>query len=361
MSGHQFTFPPPPPPPPQASANQIGSHGSSGGNHLGYNRRGGGGNRAFSRGRGRGGPHNGLGANYGRAGGWAQDYQIANGQSSSYGGYPSSATGHGTGFPLPPYVPFQQSQHHISYQNGYNYVNSTYPSLGGVHSSNYGHYNNTHGYPHQPGSPAFNATYYDPSQQQLHGPPQDPSTFNQGLPPSGNFNYPPKAGQSTGSDFQSTSREVHQNSSHYELHRPPVPKSLDLDRNGLQRNSRTGSHHLPNPLQSSNATRLQNHRGRITKRGHQEGFSRPKNRDTKTVAKSEVAPAVPSFGIPLPVKPPVPQETGRNIRKKKRRHNQLGLTPKTFEHESSEEEDNDGDEEAKLAAVAGLPGPETQQ
>lgn len=67
-----------------------------------------------------------------------------------------------------------------------------------------------------------------------------------------------------------------------------------------------------------------------------------------------MAPAVPSFGIPLPVKPPTPQETGRR-KKKKRRHNQLGLTPKTVEYESSEEEENDVDEEIKLAAAAGLP------
>jgi hypothetical protein len=76
--------------------------------------------------------------------------------------------------------------------------------------------------------------------------------------------------------------------------------------------------------------------------------------------KTQVAPAVPSFGIPLPLKPPAPLETGRK-RKKKRRHNQLGLTPKTLEHESSEEEGNDIDEEAKLAVAAGFVGSEPQQ
>jgi hypothetical protein len=76
--------------------------------------------------------------------------------------------------------------------------------------------------------------------------------------------------------------------------------------------------------------------------------------------KTQVAPAVPSFGIPLPLKPPAPLETGRK-RKKKRRHNQLGLTPKALEHESSEEEGNDIDEEAKLAVAAGFVGSEPQQ
>jgi hypothetical protein len=75
--------------------------------------------------------------------------------------------------------------------------------------------------------------------------------------------------------------------------------------------------------------------------------------------KTQVAPSVPSFGIPLPVKPPAPVETGRK-RKKKRRHNQLGLTPKTVEHESSEEEGNDIDEEAKLAVAAGIISSEHQ-
>lgn len=66
---------------------------------------------------------------------------------------------------------------------------------------------------------------------------------------------------------------------------------------------------------------------------------------------TQVAPAVPSFGNPLPVKPPAPQiETKKAKKKKKRRVNQLGLTPKTVEHASSSEED-DIDEELKLAAT----------
>ena len=55
------------------------------------------------------------------------------------------------------------------------------------------------------------------------------------------------------------------------------------------------------------------------------------------------------------MKPPAPQEMARRPKKKKRRHNQLGLTPKTLEHESSEEEENDVDEETKLAVAVGLP------
>jgi hypothetical protein len=55
------------------------------------------------------------------------------------------------------------------------------------------------------------------------------------------------------------------------------------------------------------------------------------------------------------VKPP-PAVDAANPRKKKRKHNQLGLTPKTEDHESSEEDDVD--EESKLApAAAGAAAP----
>jgi len=60
------------------------------------------------------------------------------------------------------------------------------------------------------------------------------------------------------------------------------------------------------------------------------------------------------------MKPPVPQERPAKRGKKKRKHNQLGLTPKTEEHESSEEEEDDIDEEARLAAVVASPGQGSQ-
>ncbi|CAD6594404.1 MAG: hypothetical protein ASARMPRED_009365 [Alectoria sarmentosa] len=51
-------------------------------------------------------------------------------------------------------------------------------------------------------------------------------------------------------------------------------------------------------------------------------------------------------------KPPVLLQNTRKPKKKKRKYNQLGLTPKAEEHESSEAEEDDADEEARLAAVA---------
>jgi len=76
----------------------------------------------------------------------------------------------------------------------------------------------------------------------------------------------------------------------------------------------------------------------------------------------EVAPAVPSFGAPLPSKP-VPSSastspdsaTGdaanvKKRKKRKRKTNQLGLTPQGEDHEESEE---DVDEEALFAVKGG--------
>lgn len=81
------------------------------------------------------------------------------------------------------------------------------------------------------------------------------------------------------------------------------------------------------------------------KRDHSSAFGKPRS----TVPRVPAAPPVPSFGNPLPSKPPPPADaTARKPKKKKRKHNQLGLTPKAEEHESSEEED-DADEESKWA------------
>ena len=61
-----------------------------------------------------------------------------------------------------------------------------------------------------------------------------------------------------------------------------------------------------------------------------------------------------SFGMPIPVKPPTSREKEKLSKKKTRRHNQLGLNPRTVKRESSEG-DNDVDKEVKLAVVASLP------
>ncbi|QQK44294.1 CCCH zinc finger protein [Penicillium digitatum] len=82
------------------------------------------------------------------------------------------------------------------------------------------------------------------------------------------------------------------------------------------------------------------------KRDHSSAFSKPQS----TAPRTPAAPAVPSFGNPLPSKPPPAADStaNRKAKKRKRKHNQLGLTPNAENHESSEE-DVDEDEESKLA------------
>jgi hypothetical protein len=87
------------------------------------------------------------------------------------------------------------------------------------------------------------------------------------------------------------------------------------------------------------------HHNNNNKRDHTSAFSKPQS----SIPRTPAPPAVPSFGNPLPSKPPPAADVTRKpAKKRKRKHNQLGLTPKTDDHESSEEEE-DVDEEIKLA------------
>ena len=76
-------------------------------------------------------------------------------------------------------------------------------------------------------------------------------------------------------------------------------------------------------------------------------------RERPTAPRAPAAPAVPRFGLPLPSKPIAAVDTLPPIKKRKREHNQLGLTPKQEDHESSEE---DVEEEERLARSLGVAG-----
>jgi len=82
-----------------------------------------------------------------------------------------------------------------------------------------------------------------------------------------------------------------------------------------------------------------------SKRMHGDAFGSVCNAHPKPMA----PPAVPAFGTSLVGIALGASDGNQRPRKKKRRHNQLGLTPKTEDHESSEEEDID--EESKLAVT----------
>ena len=66
------------------------------------------------------------------------------------------------------------------------------------------------------------------------------------------------------------------------------------------------------------------------------------------MSKGKAPPAVPSFGFSLPVAPSPTRSDANPFPGKKRKHNQLGLTPQAEEHESSED---DVDEESRLGAT----------
>ncbi|KAL8689031.1 MAG: hypothetical protein Q9224_004739 [Gallowayella concinna] len=114
-----------------------------------------------------------------------------------------------------------------------------------------------------------------------------------------------------------------------------------------QQNSSCG--HQPGRHRSP--SRQRGGRGPHNKRGNANGVGAPGNSTRRT----QVAPAVPSFGNPLPLKPPAPEpETKKTKKKRKRRVNQLGLTPNADEHiSSSEEEEEEVDEELRLATTTG--------
>ncbi|KAI4171924.1 MAG: hypothetical protein LQ348_006839 [Seirophora lacunosa] len=135
-----------------------------------------------------------------------------------------------------------------------------------------------------------------------------------------------------------------------------IPDPMPPYQEGSSYGSRAGGYHYSNP-QGRGGDRG---RGRDRGRGH--GYSnRRGNSDVSSSShlssrKTQVAPAVPSFGNPLPLKPPISQPVDKKPgKKKKRRINQLGLTPKNEEHVSSSEEE-DADEELKLGAAVGPAG-----
>ncbi|KAJ5358654.1 uncharacterized protein N7496_011067 [Penicillium cataractarum] len=101
----------------------------------------------------------------------------------------------------------------------------------------------------------------------------------------------------------------------------------------------------PSHAHGNHGSKPRHHNG--NKRDHTSAFSKPQS----TVPRTPAPPPVPSFGNPLPSKPPPAADATRKPKKRKRKHNQLGLTPKTDDHESSEEEE-DVDEESKLAQTS---------
>ena len=351
MSGHHFTFPPPPPAPSQASQSYPGASqpfvGPNG--HRGRGNRGGAGNRGRGYGHNQGDP---------RAGYFGSLHSTSSYGNFSLGvdnkrspppnmGYNSQTNDHRrSGYPLPNYPPVQLPQYPINLHQDYGQQKSAFPANARSPQAAY------------PANGSGSAPMHNGQQQNVsHGYSPSLSAIQPPLPAAQNnnsFQTNAHAGQPVlmgppiriGFDAQRSGHQVQ----HYaqltangtNASQPGLSNGNDLScRHSSPIGFHSSRHEFPNPFPG--------HRGRGLGRGHGEAFNRPRNQNHRT----QVAPAVPSFGspLPLPIKPPALHENTKKPRKKKRKHNQLGLTPKAEEHESSEEED-DADEEARLAAMA---------
>ena len=350
MSGHPFTFPPPPPAPPKTFQSQPGAphpfagpNGSQG-TRDSKDHRGRGHRRNFTRGGGSGyfgSTH--LNPNYGNT-----SLGIDKGHSSLPDmGYNVRMNDYRKGgYPLPRYPPVQLPQFPINVRQGYGPQNQAFPP---------------NARPPQAAYPADGSGTYQgyngQNQYSLRG--YGPSSpIIQGALPAAQNNHSFQTSVHTGQPVLMgppirMGFDARRIGSQTQQHAPPMANGTKANQQGLSDGNespyrhnnttgfRSGGHKSPIAV-PGNPSRGQ-------KRGRGESYSRPRNPNQRT----QVPPAVPSFGgqLPLPLKPPALHGNTRKPRKKKRKHNQLGLTPNAEEHESSEEE-NDTDEEARLAAMA---------
>ncbi|KAL4752647.1 hypothetical protein BDW72DRAFT_170705 [Aspergillus terricola var. indicus] len=313
MNPQGFSFPPPPPPPPtqQHPPQQQYAHNNAftpyGQNHHGQ--RGGRGGGQF-RGRGRGYGNRGRGGHF-----MNSDANQSGGYAAAPGGYAPMTY---SGYPAQQ-MPNQQTSiptPHYTQPPSQNFSNAV---TGSTFAST-SHYPQpaVHGTPYQQQS-GYSTTYATPTTQ------QSPS-YTQTNP----------ARQNATPSVQPT------------MMGPPI-------RWGFEGTGHSGSFPGPQrpnqrgPRQNNTYNHQSSPGKHANKRDHTSAFGKPQS----TAPRVPAPPPVPSFGNPLPLKPPTPVDSQRKPKKKKRKHNQLGLTPKTEEHESSEEED-DADEETRLAA--GGPG-----
>ena len=350
MSGHIFTFPPPPPAPLKASQSYPGL------------------SQAFAdpngyRGRGTRGDHGIRGHDGGyNQGGQRSGYFGSSQSASSYGnsmfgadnkhssppsmGYNVQTNGQRrSGHPLPSYPPVQLP---TKLRRGYGqqtpaFLADAQPLQAAYPANRDGSTPNYNGQQQHP------SHGYGPSLATIRAPAQNDTSFQQNA----HAGQPILMGPPIRMGFD-PQRNGHQPQQHAQ----PIANGTNAYQHGLSNgNDSPYRHSSPMGFPSGrheSPTSFPGHRGRGQKRGYGEAFNRPRTQNHRT----QVAPAVPSFGspLPLPMKPPALSENNRKPRKKKRKHNQLGLTPKAEEHESSEEEEDDANEEARLAAVAASAG-----
>ena len=352
MNGHQFTFPPPPPAPPKASQKYPGVSQPFAGPVGHSNRR----NRGYNNNRGCG-PN--INQDLPGGGQFGSSQSTSSYNNSNWGpidrhssspaiGYNIQANNdRRSGNSLPGFPSVQLPKYPTNHDQGYGQQAAAFPA------------------PVQRSETAF-PTNGDGSPYSSSGHQDYPSHRHRTLLHTMQAPFAAAVNNNSNPTNAHTGQPV--------LMGPPIRMGFDAQRNVPQKqqfaqpiaNGTNGYHHgllkgndshyrrsspvgFPSGLHES-LNPFPGHRGRGRKRGHGEAFNRARNQSRHT----PVAPAVPSFGgpVPLPVKPPALHETTGKSKKKKLERNQLGLTPKVEERESSEEEADDVDEEAKLASVA---------
>ncbi|MCJ1469275.1 hypothetical protein MMC07_007908 [Pseudocyphellaria aurata] len=364
MNTHPFVFPPPPPPPPVlASSNQVNPPGPPNGHKYGYNNKGIRGDRASRGSRGRGQSASKQSSRGGSFGALSVPAHTSYTQQNNSPFLPQDvyhppANKPGSSYPLPEYPPVQQPQYPATFAS---YSRSaattaTYPAASITSPSPHPEYYSHTQAPlqYQNGQPRATPNNFNSLSQNVLHYPRGPQQYS----PAPSRPEPPKNPQLMGpplrmgfnNGYPGASQQIQAPSQR----QPSLPSMANSLQHGTRPFMRPSFQANPPSIPSSNKhdspMPFTDHRSRGQRR-HHDGPGSQRRFNTK----SQVAPAVPSFGNPLPVKPPAPQEMARRPKKKKRRHNQLGLTPRNLEHESSEEEENDGDEESKLAVAAGLP------
>ncbi|EEH10142.1 CCCH zinc finger protein [Histoplasma capsulatum G186AR] len=337
MGSGGFSFPPPPPPPPQTGLTSFPGAPYS-------QSQGGRGSGGHQRGRGRGSAHRGGKGNRmnGPSHGPSHNMNFTPASVNRYHPHPHAPHPHAPpNNPLPPqYNPQGPAAHYAPPPQG----QADFPSA---------------------------APYTRPSP---HLPPQQ-NTYSQPVP----IQYPPRHPASHPAAY-SPPAPMHRHSPSPNRHPqphimpPPIhwgfenavqgsaypPPDSRAPQYGYPDKPDSKPHHPPRPPHDRHASRPsqeynsfsstnQFNRGdkfanRNNKRSHSGAFGGSQMSNTRPTAPLPI----PSFGLSLPSKPPPSVDATRKHKKKKRTHNQLGLTPLTEEHESSEEED-DVDEETKLS------------
>ena len=362
MNPQHFTFPPPPPPPPQPPAPSIAAQNYPAYSHTGANQTGYGGNSSRG-GRGSRGYHRGNNRDFSRGGGNPGSAHASSGHNGysvggnrapfqSNTGYSAQSSGQGgNGYALPDYLPVQLPQYPANVGQEYGASPSAFaPSTALPRTHQAVHSTDIQNAPHQSNAQRqYESRRFDsPNSYNQHGP----------YPPQNHAPYKPQQNASfpqpvlMGPPIRMGFDEYRENRQTQHQPYPPAVNGPSTYQNGAYNGSGSPySHNLSSdghPPRHDSPNPFAGHRGG-QKRRHGDAFGRSRNKNPK----GQAAPAVPSFGapLPLPMKPPVPIDNPKRSKKKKRRHNQLGLTPRVVEHESSEEDD-DVDEEAKLAAAA---------